>query len=228
MTCMIVDDNPLARDIIRILVQQTQDLELTAEFGSAKEALNYLKNQAVDLILMDMPEMSGIEFLRKLKPRPLIIIISGHEKYAVYGYEFNVADYLVKPVLRDRFSTAIDKAKSLLDAKTQAWSIQNRDFIFVKDQSTLQKVNFSDVLWLEAQGDYVKLNTQQKSFMVHGTLKSIEERLPTQRFMKVHRSFIVAIDKVERIEENIIYIAKKSIPVSDTYWKNLKNVLNIL
>ncbi|HEY9048055.1 MAG TPA: LytTR family DNA-binding domain-containing protein [Ohtaekwangia sp.] len=230
MTCLILDDNAIARDVIAQLVAQEDNLVLAATCSSAQEALDYLKNNSVDLILMDieMPQISGLDFLRKLKKRPIVIIISGHEKYAVYGYEFNVADYLVKPVHPDRFTMAIDKVRSLLEAKSRAWGVQNKDFIFIKDNSVLQKINFTDILWLEAQGDYVKVNTAQKSFMVHATLKSIEDKLPPQRFIRVHRSFVISLEKVDRIEENIIYIKSKAIPVSDTYWKNLKNSLDIL
>lgn len=230
MKCLIVDDNALAREVVKELISQSSGLELLAEFDSAEKALDFLATNSVDLILMDveMPNVSGIEFLRQLKNRPIIIIISGHEKYAVYGYEFNVADYLVKPVAPERFAAAIDKVRNLVDAKSQAWSIQNKDFIFIKDNSVLQRVNFSDILWLEAQGDYVKLTTNTKAFMIHTTLKSIEEKLPAQRFLKVHRSFVIAFDKIDKIEENILYINKKSIPVSDTYWKQLKKSLNII
>jgi len=229
MTCLIIDDNPLARDVVRQLVEEVDNLTIAAECSSGQEALNYLQNNSVDLVLLDieMPELSGFEFLRKLKKRPLIIIISGHEKYAVYGFEFNVADYLVKPVQRDRFNLAIAKATGLMNAKTQDWGIQSRDYIFIKDNSILQKINFADILWLEAQGDYVKVNTTLKSHMVHTTLKSMEDKLPPQ-FVRVHRSYVVSLDKIERIEENILYLKNKFIPVSDSYWKHLKDRLNIL
>lgn len=229
MTCLIVDDNALARDVVKQLVEEVDQLTLAGECSSAQEALDFLQNNSVDLVLLDieMPGLSGFEFLRKLKRRPLIIIVSGHEKYAVYGYEFNVADYLVKPVQRDRFDQAIAKATGLLNAKTLDWGIQNKDFIFIKDNSILQKINFSDILWLEAQGDYVKVNTSLKSHMVHATLKSMEDKLPPL-FIRVHRSYVVSLDKIERIEENLIYFKNKSIPVSDSYWKNLKDRLNIL
>ena len=229
MTCLIIDDNPLARDVVRQLAGEVENLTITGEYSSGQEALAFLQQNSVDLVLLDieMPGLSGFEFLKKLKKRPLIIIISGHEKYAVYGYEFNVADYLVKPVQPDRFSQAIGKAMGLMHAKNQDWGIQNRDFIFIKDSSILQKINFADILWLEAQGDYVKVNTDLKSHMVHTTLKSIEDKLPPQ-FVRVHRSYVVSVDKIERIEENIIYLKNKSIPVSDSYWKTLKDRLNIL
>lgn len=230
MTCMILDDNPLARDISSQLVAQEEDLILAAECSSAQEAIDYLKTNTVDLILMDieMPQISGLEFLRSLTNRPLIIIVSGHAQYAVYGYEFSVADYLVKPVHPDRFRVAIEKARNLLAAKSRAWGVQNKEFIFIKDNSVLQKINFSDMLWLEAQGDYVKVHTPEKSFMVHTTLKSIEDKLPPQRFVRVHRSFVISLEKIDKIEENIIYVKNKAIPVSDTYWKSLKKRLDIV
>lgn len=229
MTCLILEDNPLARDIVKQLIAQVEHLTLSASCETAEEALAFFQHNSVDLILLDieMPGLSGFEFLRQLKKRPLVIIISGHEKYAVYGYEFNVADYLVKPVQPQRFEQAIEKATGLLSAKSQDWGIQSKDFIFIKDSHILQKINFNDILWLEAQGDYVKVNTTHKSYMVHATLKSIEDKLPPQ-FIRVHRSYIISLDKADRIEENIIYVKNKSIPVSDSYWKSLKDSLNIL
>jgi len=123
---------------------------------------------------------------------------------------------------------AIEKARNLLAAKSRAWGVQNREFIFIKDNSVLQKINFADMLWLEAQGDYVKVHTPEKSFMVHTTLKSIEDKLPPQRFVRVHRSFVISLEKIDKIEENIIYVKNKAIPVSDTYWKSLKKRLDIV
>ena len=229
MTCLILEDNPIARDIVIKLIDQVENLTLSAVCGTAEEALIFFQHNTVDLILLDieMPGLSGFEFLRQLKKRPLVIIISGHEKYAVYGYEFNVADYLVKPVQPQRFEQAIEKVAGLLSTKSQDWGIQNKDFVFIKDSKVLQKINFNEILWLEAQGDYVKLNTTQRTYMVHNTLKSIEDKLPPQ-FVRVHRSYLISLDKADRIEENIIYVKNKSIPVSDTYWKNLKDSLNIL
>jgi len=230
MTCLILDDNALAREVIKQLVAQTSDLILAAECASSHEALDHLKGNPVDLIFLDieMPEISGLDFLRKLQKRPIIIIVSSHEKYAVYGYEFNVADYLVKPVRPDRFISAIEKVRGMLDVKNQAWEVQNKDFIFIRDNSVLQKINFGDILWLESQGDYVKVHTPDRPYMVHTTLKSIEDKLPAQRFIRVHRSFIVSLEKIDRIEENLIYIKGKAIPVSDSYWKTVKNSLNII
>lgn len=230
MTCLILDDNPLARDVIRHLTSEIDDLTVAAECSSANEAFEFFKTNTVDLILLDMemPEISGLEFLRKLKKRPIVIIISGHEKYALYGYEFNVADYLVKPVTADRFEQALEKVRGLIDAKQQEWKVQNKDFIFIKDNNVLHKINVVDINWLEAQGDYVKVHANERAFMVHTTLRSIEEKLPTQRFTRVHRSYVVPIEKIERIEENLIYIKGKAIPVSDSYWKEVKRCLNIL
>jgi len=231
MKCLIVDDNQIARMALKQLVGQVQNLELVAECNDAIEAYNYLAKNPVDLILLDieMPDMSGLELIQKLGHRkPLIIFTTAKKDYAVEAFELSVVDYLVKPVTLPRFIQAIEKANEALESDRQEVKIEEQGFVFVKDNGVLKRISIDDILYLEAMGDYVKVHTPQKFHVVHATLKSLEERLPAARFTRVHRSYIVAVSKIDYIQEGTISIGKAGIPVADTYKAALNKRLNLL
>ncbi|MER3498115.1 MAG: DNA-binding response regulator [Chitinophagaceae bacterium] len=231
MTCLIVDDNKMARLAMKKLVEQIDDLKITAECEDAMEAYNILNKQKVDLLLLDieMPGMNGIELTKNLgKKKPFIIFTTGKKDYAIDAFELNVVDYLVKPIEPHRFLKAIDKVKEAIDSNRQEVEVKEKNFVFVKDSGILKRVSVDDICYLEAMGDYVKIFTSQKFHIVHATLKSIEEKLPSSKFMRVHRSYIVALNKIDFIEEGMIRINGSNVPVADAYKSLLTQKLNLL
>ena len=231
MKCIIVDDNKMARMALSQLVNQMPNLEPVAECSDAKEALDALTSTPVELVLLDieMPGMSGLELTRKMgNKKPLIIFTTAKTDYAVEAFELNVVDYLVKPITLPRFKQAVEKANEALESNKQEVKVEEQGFVFVKDNGILKRISIDDILFLEAMGDYVKVHTAQKFHVVHATLKSIEEKLPISKFIRVHRSYIVAINKIDFIQEGTINIGKTSIPVADTHKANLNKRLNLL
>lgn len=231
MKCIIVDDNKMARMALKQLVSQLPNVELAAECNDAAEALDVLNSSQVDILLLDieMPGMTGLDLIKKLgNTKPLIIFTTAKKDYAVEAFELNVIDYLIKPIALHRLKQAIDKAQEALDSNKQEVKVEEQAFVFVKDNGVLKRIAIDDILFLEAMGDYVKVHTPQKFHVVHATLKSIEEKLPSSKFLRVHRSFIVAINKIDYIQEGTISIVKTTIPVADTHKSNLNKRLNLL
>ncbi|KAA2238642.1 response regulator transcription factor [Chitinophaga agrisoli] len=231
MNCLIVDDNKLARTAMKQLTSHVEQLQVVAECSSAMEAYNLLQKEKVDLLLLDieMPGMSGIELTRNLgRKRPMIIFTTVKKDYAVEAFELNVADYLIKPVSPARFIQAIEKAREILDSNSRELQVADNEFVFIRDNGVLKRIKMEDILFLEAMGDYVKLHTVHKFHAIHTTLKAVEEKLPANRFMRVHRSYIVALDKIEAIEDGTINIQNNAIPVADAYRGALNNRLNLL
>jgi DNA-binding LytR/AlgR family response regulator len=231
MNCIIVDDNPMARMAMKKLVEQVRDLSIVGECDNAMDAYNIVNRTPADLLLLDieMPEMTGIELTKNLgKKSPFIIFTTGKTDYAVDAFELNVVDYLVKPIAPARFVKAIERVKEAMESNKQQMEISDKEFVFIKDNGVLKKINAEDILYLEAMGDYVKIFTSQKFHIVHATLKSIEEKLPPLKFMRVHRSYIVALNKIDFIEEGTININSTAIPVADAYKNLLNSRLNLL
>ncbi len=216
---------------LKQLVSQMQTLELVAECSNAMEAYNHLAANSIDLLFLDieMPEMSGIDLIKKLgAKKPLIIFTTAKTDYAAEAFELNVVDYLVKPITQPRLVQAVEKAQEALDSNKQEVKVEEQGFVFVKDNGMLKRISIEDILFLEAMGDYVKVHTAPKFHVVHATLKSIEEKLPSSKFLRVHRSYIVAINKIDFIQEGTISIGKTSIPVADTHKASLSKRLNLL
>lgn len=231
MKCLIVDDNKMARMAMKQLVNQVKNLELVNECATAMEAYNTISKEPVDLLLLDieMPEMSGLELIKNLgNKKPLIIFTTAKKDYAVEAFELNVVDYLIKPVAPSRFLQAIDRANEALESDKAEVKVGEQEFVFVKDNGILKRINVDDILYLEAMGDYVKVHTPQKFHVLHATLKSIEEKLPASKFLRVHRSYIVSLNKIDYIQEGMIAIGKASVPVADTYRAALNKRLNLL
>jgi DNA-binding LytR/AlgR family response regulator len=231
MKCIIVDDNTMARMALKQLVAQVPSLDLVAECEDAEDALSSLNSTQVDLVLLDieMPGMSGLELIKKLgNTKPLIIFTTAKKDYAVEAFELSVVDYLIKPIALPRFKQAVEKASEALESNKEEVKVEEQGFVFVKDNGVLKRISIDDILFLEAMGDYVKVHTSQKFHVVHATLKSIEEKLPAAKFIRVHRSYIVAINKIDYIQEGTISIGKTTIPVADTHKSNLNKRLNLL
>lgn len=216
---------------MRHLAGQIKDLEVTGDVDSAIAAYNFIQEQPVDILLLDiqMPGMNGLELTKNLgNHRPVIIFTTAIKEYAVEAFELNVADYLVKPVTPSRFIQAIDRARTIIESNKEEVKLNNDEFIFIRDSNIVKRLNVDDILFAEAMGDYVKLHTPQKFFAVHATLKSVEERLPEHQFIRVHRSYIVALHKIDTIQDGVIVIGSKSIPVADAYRSQLNRRMNIL
>ena len=231
MNCLIVDDNKMARMAMKQLVSQVNELVLAGECDNAMEAYNKVNKEHIDLLLLDieMPGMTGLELTKNLgHASPLIIFTTAKTDYAVAAFELNVVDYVIKPVSPARFLQAIEKAKEVLESNKQDVLVEEKEFVFVRDNGILKRIDINDILYLEAMGDYVKVHTLQKFHVVHSTLKAIGEKLPPSKFMRVHRSYIVALNKIDFIEEGVINIGKNPIPVADAYRGSLNQQLNLL
>ncbi|MBK8710792.1 MAG: response regulator transcription factor [Niastella sp.] len=231
MKVLIVDDNKIARSTLVQLASQLSYITIAGECENALSAYNHLQKEPVDLLLLDieMPGITGIELTRNMgKNAPLVIFITSKKEYAVEAFDLNVVDYIVKPILPARFLQAMERAKEILDTKNDQLQIDQDDILFIRDTNIIRRINKADILFIEAMGDYVKLYTTQKYYAVHSTLKKIEDRLCSPAFIKVHRSYIVAVDKIDQLKDGTIIIGDKSIPVSDAYRANLNARLNII
>ncbi len=228
--CLIVDDNEMARLMLSQLVTQTGVLEVLGECRDALEAHQNITRQFPDLVFLDieMPGMSGIELLKSLPKKPLIIFTTSNKDYALEAFELNVADYLLKPVTLPRLLQAIDKAREVLQRdKTEVNNI-DENYLFIRDNGALKKMKLEDILWIEAMGDYIKIYTPGKWYIVHTTLKAVEEKLSSANLMRIHRSYIVALDKIDTIEDGVLNIMSTPIPIAESYRSQFMKKLKLL
>jgi DNA-binding LytR/AlgR family response regulator len=227
---LVVDDNKMARIMLMQLLEQVTSITIVGECDNAVDAATILSKDSIDILFLDieMPGMSGIELLRSLPVRPLTIFTSANKSYGTEAYELNVADYLVKPLLLPRTMMAINRAIELLKQKEVYLNEVEQDHIFIKENKIIRKLLIDDIYLLESKGDYVKIYVAEKYHVIHATLKLFEDRLPASRFMRVHRSFIIAIDKIDYIEENIVYLNNTPVPISESYRSQFLKRLNLL
>lgn len=236
-SCIIVEDEPLARNLLSAYISKVPRLELKQSFSNALDALEYLRENPVDVLFSDiqMPEVTGITLLKLLKTKPLIILTTAYSEYALEGYELEVYDYLLKPISFERFLKAVEKGIARLDgsnsptAQVLIQEVQSTpavDYIFVKDGTKLIKINLSDILYIEGLKDYVCIYTPQKKIVSLQTMKSLEASLPSDRFVRVHNSFIIALASIEEIEKDRLVINKSTIPISDTYKKAFREIVD--
>lgn len=234
MNCIIVDDDELSRTVIKHLISQVDYLTLAQECSSPVEAFNFLRKESVDLVFLDveMPGMTGIELIKNLEKRPIIILITAKKDYAVEAYELNVADYIVKPVVLSRFMAAVAKAKELFESTDPLLNMngngKGKDYIFVRSNSVLTKIKIRDINYIQALGDYVNIFTREKRHTVHITLRGIEEKLPRDKFYRLHRSYLVALDQVDTVEEGTAYVEKHPLPIGEQYKKPFLKKLNLI
>ena len=228
MNCLIVDDDKVTREIFSEYIKLTDGIELARACENAIAAANFLKANSVDLIFLDieMPKMTGIEFIKALSPMPPVIFISAKDKYAIEAFEYEVIDYLVKPVSYDRFLKSITKALKTLHPNPID-SVKN-ETVFLKVDSELVGIKLQDILWVEAMGDYLAIITPQKKHVILSTMKDLEAKLGNKDFFRVHRSFIVRVDKIKKIVDDILLIESKPIPISKTQKKEMLDRLNLL
>lgn len=234
LRCLIVEDEPLAQDVLIKYIRECPSLELVKVCHDARMANEVISNTKVDLLFLDinLPGLSGNKFVRTISQPVLVIFTTAYPEFAVEGFEADAIDYLVKPFSFERFLKAVNKAlkeaKFLLDRSTdkEAKPFPGQGFILVKADKKVYKINFSDIDWIEAIGDYVKVVTSEKSLMVHETLKNMLGQLPVEYFIQVHKSYIVHMQKIQYIEGNRIKIANSFIPIGIVFKENLMKRLN--
>ena len=231
MNSIIIDDDLMSRRIIEEFVNRTDQLNLLSSYENAVDAINAFNTEEdIDLIFLDieMPEMSGIDFLETLTNPPQIIIISSKDKYALDAFNYDVTDYLLKPISYSRFFKAVNKANVRFKNKVDT----KEDEIFIKKNSALVRLKYEDILWVEALENYVIFNTFSEKYTIHFTMKAIETKLPSNRFTRVHRSYIVNTSSIKVIEDNSVVIktheGAKSIPIGKSYKDKLMGDINLI
>lgn len=228
LNCIVVDDDEMSRKVVAHFVEKTKFLQLTKDFDNAIDALKYLDEEHVDIIFLDvqMPEMTGMEFINALEKDIEIILITSEEKYAVEAFEKKVTDYLVKPIEYGRFLQAAHEAERIVEAKRSA--AQDRKEFYVRTDAKIVRIPFQKIQFVEALADYVIIQTENKKHIVHFTMKGIVSRLPEDNFVRTHRSYIVNLDRIEALEDNSILIGEKYIPIGASYKDALLDRLNFL
>ena len=235
-TCIIVEDEPLARNLLTDYVKKVPFLKLVQACSNPMDALEVLRNNPVDILFLDiqMPEITGITFLKILQKKPLVILTTAYSEYAIESYELDVVDYLLKPITFDRFLKAVDKASQRLRTTSDVTSTpaerteteSTQSFVFVKDGTKLVKVNFDDILYVEGLKDYVTIHTRQQKVVSLQRLKSLEMQLPADKFIRIHHSYIIALKAIDAIHKGEVQIGTAFIPISDSYRKTFKEFID--
>lgn len=231
--CLIAEDEPIAQEILRSYVDRAGFLEVIRTFSNAIEAFNYLQQYPVDLLFLDikMPQMSGIEMLKNITQKPKVIITSAYRYYATDAFELDVTDYLLKPFSYDRFLKAVRKSTHLAPAAPTVIhsSTAEKAYIFVKGNKQLQKVYIEDILYIESQRDYLKFKmATDQEIVTRQTIGYFEQFLPAQSFLRIHRSFIVAVEKLTAVEANRVWIKSVALPIGRNYKQHLQEYLKTI
>jgi len=222
-TCILVDDEPLARELIAGFIADCPELELLAQLSNAVEARNFLQQHLIDLMFLDinMPGLSGIRLVKSLAQAPAVIFITAYAEYAVEGFELEAVDYLLKPVSQERFLKAIGR---FLDKFSQ--QVSQAGYILVKADKKIYRIDLDDLLYAEALGDYIRVVTKEKTLTVYERLSAFAERLPSDRFCRIHKSHLIALSGIDYLEGNRIRSGNVFLPVSNTYRNQLTERLN--
>lgn len=225
MNCIVIEDEPAAQSVLESYISKCTDLRLCGTFADAFSAQAFMQNQSVDLIFLDinLPEMSGVSFLRSLVHPPLVIFTTAYSKYAVDGFDLEAVDFLLKPFSFERFYKAVNKAREKFNSTTQPLFPAK---ISVKSGKRIYQLSIDNLLFIETCGDYVTIHTTDKKLVVHGTLKSWEDKLKGSSFLKVHRTIIVNLSKIDHLEGNLLRIGEHKLPVSDAFKENLMDFLD--
>jgi two-component system LytT family response regulator len=224
MRCIAIDDEPLALDLLEDNIRHIPYLQLTAKCTNALEAIAILQNGPVDLLFLDiqMPGLTGLQFIRSLADRPMVILITAYEKYALDGFELDVIDYLVKPVAADRFLKACNKALELYHLREkdkETGSAVHPEYLFVNVEYSLLKINTPDIVWIEGLKDYIRIHLKEplKPVVTRMNLKDLEEQLPPSRFLRIHKSYILSIQYITAVRKSSVFIGAMELPVGDVY-----------
>jgi two-component system, LytTR family, response regulator len=238
LKCIAIDDEPLALHLLTDYIGKVPFLNLVATAGDAFEAAKLLQEKPVDLIFIDiqMPGLTGLQFIQSLAKRPMVIIVTAYKKFAPEGFDLDVVDYLVKPMGLDRFMKACNKAQELYELRTTALANagtgagpatpNTAEFFFVNVDYSLVKVLFADIIWIEGSGDYVKIHLKSapKPLLVRTSAKTLESELPAEKFLRIHKSYIVAVASITAIRKNSLFIGELELPVGETYRDTLRQL----
>jgi len=238
---MIVDDEPLALDVLETFIDRLENLELVCRCSNAVEAYNCLQTQKIDLLFLDiqMPKLTGIDFLRSLPQPPKVIFTTAYRDYALEGYELNAVDYLLKPIAFDRFLKAVAKimpqeqpesaavaTPMATPATSTSEAAYKEAFIYLKADKKMVKVMLADILYIESLKDYIRVKTADREIISYQKISFLEEKLPTDKFLRIHRSFIVALDKIQAFSATAVDIGKAEIPIGRFYKNEVLQILN--
>ena len=232
INCIAVDDEPLALKLLADNISKVAYLKLVASCTNAFEAVKALEENSVDLIFIDiqMPGLTGLQFVSTLQNKPFVIFITAYKQYALESYDLSVVDYLVKPVALDRFIKACNKAKELYELKSlkqQPIAINTKDFFFVNVDYSQVKIMFSDIIWVEGVRDYIKiyLRSENKPLLIRSSLKAIEHELPSSKFLRIHKSYLVAVESITSIRKNSVFIKNMELPIGETFRETVEKLV---
>ncbi|MCB0741974.1 MAG: response regulator transcription factor [Chitinophagaceae bacterium] len=234
MNCLVIDDEPLAVDVIAGYIQKVDTLHLSGTYQNPVDAILHLQKEKIDLIFLDiqMPELSGLQFMNLLQNKTQVIIVSAYNEFAVQGFEQDVTDYLLKPVSFERFLKGIEKAFRQIEISTKDENIENvttNDFIFVRADNKFIKVNFNDILFIEGLRNYISIYTaENKRIVTLQNMKTLEEVLPASQFIRVQKSYIVNLQKIETIERQRIYMGEHVIPIGESFSSRFFSIISTL
>lgn len=219
MRCLIVDDEPVARKILREFVEQVPYLEIAGEFENAIKTGAFLQHDTADILFLDieMPKLSGLDYLKRTAVQPLVILTTAFPEYALEGYELDIIDYLLKPVAFSRFLKAVEKAKEYAALRNTVLPGPSPSYLFVRSEKRIEKIELKDILYIESLGNYVNIYTGNKKIVAYLTLKGLESQLPAHEFIKIHQSFLVSFPRINAIEGNQVKINDKTLPISRNY-----------
>ena len=227
INCLIIDDEPLAINVIKNHIKEIDNINVIDTFNSAIDALNFMKTNTVDLLFLDinMPLLDGLDFIKSLDKKPMIVITTAYSEYAIKTYELEVLDYLMKPISFPRFLKAVNRAfKELNSNLTSNLKVAKRAHIFIKvDKKKMQKIYLDEILIIESLRDYLKITTISNKYIIHSTLSSFTEKLPSNNFIRIHRSFTIAIDKIEAVQGNSVEIDGIKYVIGRSYIEHVKN-----
>jgi DNA-binding LytR/AlgR family response regulator len=238
MNVMIIDDEPLALDVLETYIAKMPDLKLVGRCSNALEANEVLRKNDIDLIFLDiqMPQVSGVDFIKALENPPMFIFTTAYSNYALEGYELNAVDYLLKPISIDRFMKAVNKALSQFelrhreDASGESGAAEGQDFFFVKADKKLVKIKYDEILYIEGLKDYVIIRLEQGRVVTLQTMKSLEDKLPLNKFKRIHRSYIVSIDKIHAVDGTSVDVYEKGqikqLPIGKNYKDEILEIVN--
>jgi DNA-binding LytR/AlgR family response regulator len=227
LSCVIIDDEPAARKLLHEFVEKVPYLDLRCKFENAIKAEAYLRNDEVDIIFLDieMPEISGLQFLKMSEIKSLVILTTAFNQYALEGYQLDIIDYLLKPFPFDRFLKAVQKARDYIELKNAASGHLTSSYIFVRSEKRIEKIEFKDFLYAETLGNYVRIHLENKKIISFLTLKSLESQVPPNEFIKIHQSFLVNSSKINAIEGNEVRINEIALPIGRNYRESVMQMV---
>jgi DNA-binding LytR/AlgR family response regulator len=223
LTCIIIDDEPIARKVLYEFAGQLSFLTVAAQFENTARAEAWLQEHPVDLIFLDieMPKVSGLDWLKSLDAKPMVILCTAFPKYALEGYELDIVDYLLKPVAFDRFLKAVQKARDFAELK----QLRHADFLFVRCEKRIEKLELRDIHYIESLGNYVRIHLPGRQLLAYLTLKGIESQLPATDFVKVHQSYLINFSKITAMEGNQVVVKDQYLPVSRSFREPLMRMI---